>query len=215
MGELNPFRYRGYYYDEDTSFYYLQSRYYDPVTCKFINADDPMIIYQTAYNPLAVFTYDYCNGNPVMYVDPTGYLTIPRWIVSFVLDLIISSIGLGLLFAPVKRIASSFGKSVLRSKLKTPLFNLIRGFGKKISTVINILKKGIRKIPFVGSRLANKINTKALTSMVVGGGVSATTNRLLNIIVNDIDVVLSLGGFISGILDIWSDGKFDHKIRIG
>ena len=76
MGELNPFRYRGYYYDEDTNLYYLQSRYYDPVTCKFINADDPTIIYQTAYNPLAVFTYDYCNGNPVMFVDKDGYAAI-------------------------------------------------------------------------------------------------------------------------------------------
>ena len=36
----NPFRYRGYYYDRETGFYYLQSRYYDPATGRFINADD-------------------------------------------------------------------------------------------------------------------------------------------------------------------------------
>ena len=37
--EINPLRYRGYYYDTETGFYYLQSRYYDPVTHRFINAD--------------------------------------------------------------------------------------------------------------------------------------------------------------------------------
>ena len=35
----NPFRYRGYYYDEDTGFYYLNSRYYDPCIGRFISAD--------------------------------------------------------------------------------------------------------------------------------------------------------------------------------
>ena len=39
LAEVNPLRYRGYVYDQDTGFYYLQSRYYDPTTCRFINAD--------------------------------------------------------------------------------------------------------------------------------------------------------------------------------
>ena len=39
MAEKNPLRYRGYYYDVETGFYYLQSRYYDPATRRFINAD--------------------------------------------------------------------------------------------------------------------------------------------------------------------------------
>ena len=56
-----------------SSLYYLQSRYYDPVTCKFINSDDPMIVYQTAYNPLGVHLWDYCDENPVMNVDKVGY----------------------------------------------------------------------------------------------------------------------------------------------
>ena len=36
---VNPLRYRGYVYDDETGLYYLQSRYYDPTTCRFINAD--------------------------------------------------------------------------------------------------------------------------------------------------------------------------------
>ena len=49
LATLNPFRYRGYYYDEETSFYYLQSRYYDFNTCKFINSDDPSILLENYY----------------------------------------------------------------------------------------------------------------------------------------------------------------------
>ena len=39
LAEINPLRYRGYYYDSETGFYYLQSRYYDPENHRFINAD--------------------------------------------------------------------------------------------------------------------------------------------------------------------------------
>ena len=44
VGQYNPIRYRGYYYDTDTGFYYLQSRYYDPVVKRFISADDESLI---------------------------------------------------------------------------------------------------------------------------------------------------------------------------
>ena len=40
IGTLNLFRYRGYYYDTETGLYYLNSRYYDPRTCRFISADE-------------------------------------------------------------------------------------------------------------------------------------------------------------------------------
>ena len=39
IANLNPFRYRGYYLDSETGLYYLQSRYYDPQTCRFVNGD--------------------------------------------------------------------------------------------------------------------------------------------------------------------------------
>ncbi len=65
----NPFRYRGYYYDTETGFYYLQSRYYDPVTGRFLNADG----YINANGDLIGFNmYAYCSNNPMMYTDPTG-----------------------------------------------------------------------------------------------------------------------------------------------
>ena len=66
---LNPFRYRGYYYDTDTGLYYLQSRYYNPQWGRFLNADGYV---STGTGLLGYNMYAYCSNNPVMYTDPTG-----------------------------------------------------------------------------------------------------------------------------------------------
>ena len=65
----NPFRYRGYYYDVDLNLYYLQSRYYDPVLCRFISVDSYV---STGTGILGYNMYAYCNNNPVMYEDGNG-----------------------------------------------------------------------------------------------------------------------------------------------
>ena len=70
LAELNPFRYRGYYYDEETGFYYLKSRYYDPEVGRFITIDDISYIDTETINGLNL--YAYCGNNPVMNVDPNG-----------------------------------------------------------------------------------------------------------------------------------------------
>ena len=69
IAEANPLRYCGYYYDSETGYYYLQSRYYDPEICRFINAD-VMIDTQST---LGINLFSYCENNPIMYFDPDGY----------------------------------------------------------------------------------------------------------------------------------------------
>lgn len=71
---MNPFRYRGYYYDTETKLYYLQTRYYDPETGRFLNMDS--IDYADPENLNGLNLYAYCNNNPVMYVDPTGHFVM-------------------------------------------------------------------------------------------------------------------------------------------
>lgn len=72
IGNINPFRYRGYYYDVETGFYYLQTRYYDPSICRFINADNYELVATLSGVPGQLNLYAYCNNNPIMYTDPTG-----------------------------------------------------------------------------------------------------------------------------------------------
>jgi len=65
----NPFRYRGYYYDTETGYYYLQSRYYNPTWGRFLNADG----YINANGDIIGFNmFAYCSNNPIKYTDPTG-----------------------------------------------------------------------------------------------------------------------------------------------
>jgi len=70
IGNVNPIRYRGYYYDAETELYYLKSRYYDPRTCRFVNADSISEADPETINGLNL--YAYCASNPVMMIDPTG-----------------------------------------------------------------------------------------------------------------------------------------------
>lgn len=69
IGNLNPFRYRGYYQDTETGLYYLMSRYYDPITHRFINADG---YFQAGTSILDGNTFTYCANNPIYSSDPTG-----------------------------------------------------------------------------------------------------------------------------------------------
>ena len=69
LGVDNPIRYRSYYYDFETGFYYLQSRYYDPAIRRFINADG----YVNANGGFIGYNmYTYCSNSPIVYKDPSG-----------------------------------------------------------------------------------------------------------------------------------------------
>ena len=73
----NPFRYRGYYYDNETGYYYLNARYYDPQVRRFISADDMANLGADgtidAYN-----LFVYCGNSPLMGYDPTGAFDIGK-----------------------------------------------------------------------------------------------------------------------------------------
>lgn len=74
IGNLNPFRYRGYYYDAETGLYYLQTRYYDPETGRFISQDSIEYADPTTVNGLNL--YAYCLNNPIKFVDYSGCIPI-------------------------------------------------------------------------------------------------------------------------------------------
>ena len=69
VGDANPFRYRSYYFDSESGWYYLQSRFYDPLLGRFISADG---LAGQIGNPLNHNMYAYCANNPVNFIDPEG-----------------------------------------------------------------------------------------------------------------------------------------------
>ena len=76
LGTRNPFRYKGYYYDDDTEMYYCKSRFYVPKWRRWLNSDS--INYLEPQNITCLNLFAYCNNNPVMYVDENG--NMPKWL---------------------------------------------------------------------------------------------------------------------------------------
>ena len=70
IGHINPFRYRGYYFDEESGYYYCNHRYYVPFIYRWLTMDDLSYLDPSSINGINLFAY--CKNNPVMNVDPEG-----------------------------------------------------------------------------------------------------------------------------------------------
>lgn len=73
LGTVQPFRYRGYVYDEETGLYYLRSRFYCSDRCRFLNADT---ILHGDGMPITSQLFSYCDNSPVIAVDEDGQVWI-------------------------------------------------------------------------------------------------------------------------------------------
>ena len=74
VARVNPFRYRGYYYDVEIGLYYLQSRYYNPVVGRFVNGDDTRFIcyvFNTTHN-----AYSFAKNDPITDGEYLGYISL-------------------------------------------------------------------------------------------------------------------------------------------
>lgn len=70
VGEVNSFRYKGYYFDRETGFFYCKSRYYLPEWKRWLNSDDPKLLDPSSNNKMNL--YCYCENDPINYFDPEG-----------------------------------------------------------------------------------------------------------------------------------------------
>ena len=93
IADINPFRYRGYYFDTETCLYYLNARYYDPEIGRFISADSISYLEPETINGLNI--YSYCKNNPVVNVDPSGEFALTTFGVLAILGIVSVAIVLG------------------------------------------------------------------------------------------------------------------------
>ena len=78
MALINPLRYRSYYYDSETGFYYLHSRYYDPALCRFLNADTYA---STGQGFMGFNMFSYCSNDPIGCIDMGGFAGCPATVI--------------------------------------------------------------------------------------------------------------------------------------
>ena len=79
INKLNPFRFKGYYFDNETGLFYCNSRYYNPEWKRWLTPDTFEYLSAQSTNGLNLYTY--CNNNPVMGYDPSGHLAISALII--------------------------------------------------------------------------------------------------------------------------------------
>ena len=90
LAKINPLRYRGYYYDQETGLYYLQTRYYDPKVRRFLSADDASVLTKDPEQLTEKNLYAYCDDNPVMYRDDAGMFVITATAIEIAVGAIIN-----------------------------------------------------------------------------------------------------------------------------
>ena len=151
----NPFRYRGYYYDVESGLYYLNSRYYDPQTGRFINAE-PNVDYGkfdegAGLNGYNVFAY--CANNPVMFKDDSGEFVIST--------AVLIGIGIGALIGGVAGGSYGYNKAVKNNVPKGQRWKYVVGYGLGGAVIGGVIGG------FVGYGVGVALGAKASSGLVI------------------------------------------------
>ena len=194
IAQQNPLRYRGYYYDNETGYYYLQSRYYDANICRFINSDIPEIAQMSKDIHVGTNLFAYCNNNAVNNSDSDGKIGVLSMVlvgalVGFVVSFVLSAI--------ISRVTNPniSGKALWSGALIDGIGGAISGAvavlpcGTLIQAVVNAIIGGATYIayckvcrePVYKSQLAFAVAIGAVSGVAGGKGILAKAKGKVNV----------------------------------
>ncbi len=172
--ELNPFMYKGYFYDKNTGLYYLNTRYYDPELGRFINADKEV---GTVNNTMGMNLYAYCRCNPISYADENG--NWPQWLTKVCIGVAVIAVCGIVAAATAGTGAACIGMSMLVGAAKGAAIGAVTGAltGAAIGAVAEGIKTGTWEGAFAGA-ISGAVNGAADGFMfgAIGGAVSGVMN---------------------------------------
>lgn len=155
LGKANPFRYRGYYYDEETGFYYVSSRYYNPEIGRWISPEPN--VYNGEFDEgaglIGYNVYAYCANNPVNNIDPTGEFVIST--------AVLIGIGIGALIGGTAGGVYGYKKAVKNNVAKQDRWKYVVGYGLGGAVVGGVIGG------FVGYGAGVALGAKASSGLVV------------------------------------------------
>lgn len=144
IANINPFRYRSYYYDKETKLYYLNSRYYNPIWGRFISSDNYI---STSNGMLGYNMFIYCNNNPIKHTDYSGH--------GFLLGIVaVGLIGTGLFLANSIRKLKKSKKEISKVQEKKNVPDKTEKLNQTMQKNAQIMQKAVE-----GQNVVQKLNT--------------------------------------------------------
>jgi RHS repeat-associated protein len=161
LGQANPYRYRGYRFDNESGLYYLQSRYYDAAVGRFVNADDYNLLQLVTADLVTMNIFSYCTNSPIIHYDPTG----------MVVTLVIAGIAISVAEAIAIALTLVFCVSYILN---------IGGFRTTVNNAVNWAINQIVTHPSSIQRIFSQIGTWAsgIIASIVAIYVSAAAKKL-------------------------------------
>ena len=200
IGELNPFKFKGYYYDHESSMYYCKSRYYVPEWCRWLNADNPK--YLDFNNVKSANLFAYCQNDPVLGSDEEGKF----WLCFFAAVLIsgLVSAAVDAIFSiangeeiTVKSIVTSFIGGATGAALSfvpglgnSPLSGFAVAAAESITGELFDYVTGAKELSF-----ENALNSikKIVSDTVINGSISIISDEIFGIFGSKIDIDIDQG----------------------
>ncbi|MBZ9686142.1 RHS repeat-associated core domain-containing protein [Clostridium estertheticum] len=164
VGVKNPYRYRGYRYDTETSLYYLQSRYYNADWGRFINGDNIAVLQLIQGQLLGANLFAYCVSNPIMNSDLSGYWSVniisvrlAAALFNYAISYAIGGVGLGAIKMYIRRAGVEAAKRLFTRTLVSELVKwgarrLAWGGGAAVDIFINYLDIGTAVAKWLDSK---------------------------------------------------------------
>lgn len=146
--KLNHITYRGYYKDNESGFYYLQSRYYDSETGRFINADDVKILGIKDTSIYKDNLYCYCNNNVVNCTDPNGKSPIIIYYAYEFIKACVILVGTVIAYCSIKKIMNSFKEycKLVGNGMSGIAYTVVHGGKRAFSWGKSKIKKAIKAV---------------------------------------------------------------------
>ena len=183
IGEINPFRYRGYYYDSETGLYYLNSRYYDPVVGRLISIDDESLILASPDELTDKNLFSYCDNNPIIRADTEGEF----W--NFVIGAAVGALSVYVGDVISNIVSGETGWDILKptSSLGTYIGSAVSGMipGAGIAStvarpLVNTAVQCTVDVAILKKEVSVRDAAISLTTGIIGEGLTRGTSRLLN-----------------------------------
>lgn len=214
LGIVSPLQYRDYIFDHESDMYYLQSRYYNPLLCRFISADN--VLDTSSGNAMSTNLYSYCENDPINNIDPYGTFAIPRDVLSIALDIafdVLIPAAAGSVNVIGRSIQAMMKGSKTVAKVAKVVSKLKSGYVTRVKGIYSTFYTAIRR----GIARATGYTISTSFGLAVQKTFSTIVNKLTNSKFKDqVDIItcfFSLGGWIALLIDA-TDGSLNRDCKL-